>query len=488
MTIQAARLAGQIDEILEKHGVPGAAVAITRNGETEFRHLRGVMSVDTGRPVTERSTFDIGSITKTFNTACLALLVDEGKVRWTDRAIDHLPGWRLSDPTVTHHVQVADLVGQSLGLGEDNVTNYHTRFTRQQIIDQIRYLPLRVPFRSECTYQSYGPVSAGAIVERLSGRSWEEFVEERIAGALGLGETFASFFRMPDRAIACDPHFTRPDGNTIAIPHRNFDNLAPAGSMTSSLRDLERWFSLFALGGALDGKRLIAAETVERMLRPRIAVEPDGIHPQRHVSRFAASFVCYGLGWYAHDFGGRRINEHTGALEGFFVLGCAVPSDRVAVVVLTNQHVSPAIHTLRYLVLSAALGLPEEDWEARFAAHSAHARREPRILDGEPYFWRPLFRDPRLAARFAPAELVGRYGHEGYGEIPIVAGGDGLAADIFGNPCALEHWHGDLWIARPRDEVIRSLYEGIALAFGIGPESRAPILRIPSIGTFARTG
>jgi CubicO group peptidase (beta-lactamase class C family) len=326
MSIDAAKLRDLADAILDKHKVPGAALSVIKKGEVVFRHLYGVTSLDSKQPMTEHAMFDIGSISKTFNAATMALLVDEGLLDWDDYVIDRLPGWRLIDPTVTPHAQLRDLVGQSLGLGEDNITNYFSHFTRRQIIDQIRYLPLRVPFRSECTYQSYGPVTAGAVVERLSGQSWEDFVEQRIARTLGFSDTFASYFRLRDTSSACDPHFVQEDGKCVTIPHRNFDNLAPAGSMTSSLRDLERWFTLFAQKGELDGKRFLRAETVEQMLRPRTAVQPDGIHPQRYLSRFEASFVTYGLGFYAHDFGGRRINEHTGALEGFS--SSAAPSRR----------------------------------------------------------------------------------------------------------------------------------------------------------------
>lgn len=479
-----AALSERIREILEKHHVPGAAIGVVRRGETIFRHFHGRMSVEGDRPIDERVTFDIGSISKTFNAACVAVLVDEGKVSFDDTVLDHLPEWRMSDPTVTPNVQVADLVGQSLGLGEDNITNYNSSFTRSQIIEQMRFLPLRVPFRSECTYQGYGPVAAGVMVERLSGMSWEDFVEQRVAAPIGLSETFASFFRMPDRSIACDPHMTGEDGVSVAIPHRNFDNLAPAGSMTSSLRDLERWFTLFAAGGAIDGKRLLKAETVDRMLRPRIPVNPEGIHPQRWISRFAANFVTYGLGWYAHDFAGRRISEHTGALEGFFVMGCAVPSDELAVVILTNQHSSPAVHTLRYLLLAEFLGAPQEDWEARFAKVSGRAKRTPRILAGEPYPWRPGYRDPSLATAYDATDLAGPWRHPGFGTVTVSA--DATDIDIFGNGCDLERWHADVWRAVPRDPPVRSYYPDIFLRLVRDDVVARVRLDIPTVGVFDR--
>ncbi len=154
--------------------------------------------------------------------------------------------------------------------------------------------------------------------------------------------------------------------------------------MTSTLRDAETWFSAFACGGQVNGRRLLKPETVEEMLTPRVAVRRNGIHPQRWVSRYEANFVSYGLGWYAHDFAGRRINEHTGALEGFLVLGCSVPSERIAVVIYTNQHQSAAINPLRYLLLAHAFGIEQKDWDARFKAFAGEAKRAPQMINGEP--------------------------------------------------------------------------------------------------------
>ncbi|MEQ9811908.1 MAG: serine hydrolase [Azospirillaceae bacterium] len=488
MTLDSTRLADDVRTLLETYNVPGAAVGVARGGETVFRHLHGVMSVDDGRPVTERSLFDIGSISKTVNAAALALVIDRGEADWDDRAIDHLPDWRLSDASLTPMVRLRDLVGQRIGHGEDNITNYHSHFSRDQIIAQIADLPLRVGFRSECAYQSYGPISAGAVVERRSGRSWEDFVESEICKPLGLADTFASYFRLADTSIACDAHVTDADGISRVVPHRNFDNLAPAGSVVSSLRDMERWFSLFALGGTIDGTRLLKEETVREMLRPGVLVNPTGIHPQRWVSRYEAKLVGYGCGWYAHDFAGHRISEHTGALEGFFVLGCAVPEAGLAVVILTNQHKSDVVNPLRYLLLAEALGLPQRDWDARFRKVSEGAKRPLVMLDGEPYYWRPLMRHADWRPSFAAADYAGDYANPVYGTVPVRLDGEGLTIDIIGNPCVLEHWHGDLFRAVPRDAVIASYYPEIFVRFA--REDHAPLLRleIPTIGRFKQTG
>jgi CubicO group peptidase (beta-lactamase class C family) len=483
-----AQLSAAARAILDAYKVPGAALAILKDGEPVYRECFGVMSTASRRPLGERATFDIGSISKTFNAATVAMLIEEGKLGWDTRAVDVLPGFRLSDPTLSHHVTMRDLVGQSVGFGEDNIMNYHSRFSREEIIRLIPTLPLRTGFRSECAYQQFGPIVATAIVERLTGMAWEDHLERAVRERLGLADTFATYFRMPDRSIACDPHMDLGDGAMSVIPHRNFDALSATGAMTSSLRDMETWFSAFACGGAIRGHRMLAAETVEEMLAPRVAVKRNGIHPQRWTSRYEANFVSYGLGWYAHDFAGRRINEHTGALEGFLVLGCAVPSERIAIVVLTNQHKCDAIHPLRYLLLAHAFGLPQQDWDGRFRAVAKDAKRNVRLRDGEPYFWRPLERVAGTRPSQALADYAGDYAHDGYGIVPIRVEGGRMTIDVIGNLCDADHWHRELFRAVPRDPAIRSIYPEIFFAFEPDPTGRLTRLNIPTIARFQRPG
>lgn len=472
--------------IVEAYGAPGVALSIVRDGKPVWRECIGVMSTATRKPLHDRATFDIGSISKTFNAATVGMLVEDGKLSWDTRAIDVLPGFRLSDDSLSRHVTMRDLVGQSVGFGEDNIMNYNSRFTRPEIISLIPTLPLRTGFRAECAYQQFGPIVATAIVERLTGMNWEDYVEREVRNRLGMDETWGSYFRMPDPSIACDPHLDLGDGKMSVIPHRNFDALSATGGMTSTLRDAETWFSAFACGGAVNGERLLKPETVEEMLTPRVAVRRNGIHPQRWASRYEANFVSYGLGWYAHDFAGRRINEHTGALEGFLVLGCSVPSERVAVVIYTNQHQSAAINPLRYLLLAHAFGIEQKDWDARFKAVAGEAKRAPQMINGEPYFYRPLAKVEGTKPSQPLADYAGDYAHPGYGTVPVRVENGRMSIDIIGNPCDADHWHRELFRAVPRDPAIRSYHQQIFFRFEPDPAGKLTRLDIPTIARFTR--
>jgi CubicO group peptidase (beta-lactamase class C family) len=469
--------------LMERYRVPGAAVSVLRDGKLVFRACLGTVSVARPAPVREDSLFDIGSISKVFNAVALGMLVDEGRLSFDDRVEDLWPGFRLSDASLSPHVTLRDLLGQSVGFGEDSITNYVSRFSRAELAAQLRYLPLRAGFRAECAYQQHGPLLAAAILERVTGMAWEDFVERRICAKLGLGDTWASYTRLADKGRACDPHMDLGDGAMSAVPHRNFDNLAPTGAMVSSLRDMEAWWSGLAAG--LGG--VLRPQTLAAMLAPGVPVRRDGLHPQRWASRSEANFVSYGIGFFLHDFAGRLVAEHTGALEGFLVLGCAVPRERLAVVVLTNQHGCPALPAMRYHLLAHGLGLPQQDFDARYRAVAEGLGPGPRMVGGEPYFWRPLARVPGAGPSRDLAAYAGAYAHPGLGAVTVRLGADGLAADLLGTDCRLAHWHDDVFHAVPEDRALRVVRPDLFLRFGADAAGRIARLALPGIvGDFAR--
>jgi hypothetical protein len=319
------------------------------------------------------------------------------------------------------------------------------------------------------------------MVERISGLSWEDFVDRRILKPLGLADTAPTYQRLRRKARSSSPHaiFSR---QVEPMPHRDFANLAPAGAMVSSLRDLSRWADIHANGGI----GFLKPATLAEMFTPHSLVDGAGISPTRRTSRFAAQLVAYGLGWYAHDFMGLSVIEHTGALEGYIALAILVPAERLAIVILTNLHQTPAPLALRYALISAALGLPERDWiriaEARLAA-TPPARP---LADGTPYPYRPTGREPGTRPSLPLRRFAGRYRHPLYGPIAVRLARGRLNADILGNPCRLQHWHWNEFRAVPLDRGVKLYYPQLFLRFAADDAGRFSRLILPSLGEFRR--
>ena len=442
-----------IDQItrlaMDAFGVPGVALCVQRDGMTEYEACFGVMSLDRDGPVTPHSLFDIGSLTKPYTTAAIALLVEDGKLDWDDPVIDHLPEFRLADPWVTREATIRDMLGHRLGHGQDNFTDYKSNLTREQLVRQMRYLRQAVPFRSECSYNNYGMVTAGVIIERLTGLTWEAFVEQRLFGPLDLTETFADINRVPDLAAACDAHADFGDGRVVTFPHDEIPGLAPAGSIVASLRDVAAFMAVFAGDGARGDTRLLAPASVRELHKPGGLFDPAGTLVR---SRIDANFIAYGMGWFCSDFHSHFAVEHSGSIMGFSALGIVVPRERLSMVVLANMQMTPLRDVMRCALMAEHLGVTHRDWIAEIKANLELPPAPPRMVDGEPYPWSPLERLEGTSPSRSLEAYAGIFTHPGYGDAPVWLEGGHLVVDLVGNVCDLEHWHNDLFRGTARDQ------------------------------------
>ena len=158
--------------------VPGIAVGIVKDGEVVYAAGHGVLEIGGSQAVDSETLFAIASNTKAFTAAALAILVDEGRISWDDRVIDHLPKFRLADPYVTSVFTIRDLLTHRSGLGPysgDLMFFPATDFTRDEIIDRLRFLPMTKPFRSEFAYDNNLYMVAGEVLAAVTGSSWEDF-------------------------------------------------------------------------------------------------------------------------------------------------------------------------------------------------------------------------------------------------------------------------------------------------------------------------
>jgi CubicO group peptidase (beta-lactamase class C family) len=157
-------------------------------------HMKGygVSSIATGKKTDENTLFAIASNSKAFTSAALGILVDEGKLKWDTKVIDIIPEFRLYNAYVTEDFNIKDLLshrsGMGLGAGDLMLWPDSSSFTKEEIIHNLRYLKQTSSFRTKYDYDNLLYLVAGEVVDRVSGQSWEEFIEERIMKPLGMTE------------------------------------------------------------------------------------------------------------------------------------------------------------------------------------------------------------------------------------------------------------------------------------------------------------
>src|SRR5579863_5708854 len=224
--------AQDVDQLVERarkeFDVPGIAVGVVKDGKVVLEKGYGVRRIGQAAPVTPDSLFRIASNTKAFTAAALAILVDEGRLHWTDRVVDRMPGFQMYDPYLTHEMTVTDLLvhRSGLGLGEGDLMFFPpSNLTREQILQRLRFLKPATSFRSGYAYDNLLYLVAGQLIPAVTGQTWDDFVRQRIFSPLGMthsGTSTETLTRGGDVAI---PH-AMVDGKLHPLEHENVDNNA----------------------------------------------------------------------------------------------------------------------------------------------------------------------------------------------------------------------------------------------------------------------
>jgi len=364
-----------VAKAMQTFGAPGLSLAIVQNGNTVVAKGYGVRSIATGAPVTADTVFPIGSETKAFTSAALALLVGQGKLKWSDRVVDKLPGFKMYDPYVTEHMTVLDLLTHrtGLGLGEGDLLIIPTTTrSRADIVHALRYLKPRTGFREVFAYDNITYIVAGALVQAVSGETWEHFVEHHIFGPLGMTDSRTLYDPKASNAVALHG---RTDGpirgmgkERILTQVLDAEAAAPCGSINASATDMAKWMAMWEEEGKLpDGRRLLSADAVHELWNPVDVVPSDAFGA---VSALLAgpNLQDYALGWFVEDDHGHTIVEHTGAVFGALAALYFIPDRHVAFSVIINSEDGGARRAVVDYLLAYYLGQPQQDWIGGLAA------------------------------------------------------------------------------------------------------------------------
>jgi CubicO group peptidase (beta-lactamase class C family) len=426
-------------------------------------------------PVDAGTLFAIGSTSKAFTAAALAILVDEGKLKWDDPARRHLPDLELYDPYVTRELTVRDLLCHRSGLPRGDLLWYGTTFARGEVLRRLRHLEPNSSFRSQFGYQNIMFLAAGQIIPRITGQSWDDFVKQRLFLPLGMKSACTSVKELAANDDVATPH-VKIDGKIEAIAWRNIDNIGPAGSINANVTDMAQWLRLQLGKGEIDGKRILSAEAIEEMHTPQTVVrftENDRqFFPDAH-------FMDYGLGWLLQDYHGRKIIEHGGAIDGMRADVALVPEEKVGLVILCNRGGSGLPTALMFHVLDRYLNESGHNWSAEALARVKELEKKADEERAKQEAERVADTKPSLPLE----KYTGTYSDELYGDAEIKLEDDKLV--LHRGPAFvadLEHWHYDTFRAKFRDRVI----DPQMVSFQLDASGKVKALEIPGLGEFTK--
>ena len=446
-----------VERVLREFQVPGVSLAVVKDGRTLLAKGYGVKKLGDPAPVDNRTLFGIASNTKAFTATALGILIEEGKLAWDGRVIDYLPWFQLSDPYVTREMTIRDLLvhRSGLGLGAGDLLWWPpSTYERKEIARRLRYIPLSTSFRSAYAYDNVLYVVAGEIIEAVSGKSWEDFVTERILVPVGMttSNVRQTLAEQPGNVAATH---ALVDGTLRVIKPMASDNTNPAGGINSNAGDMAKWMIVQLDSGRLDGgeKRLFSRATARELWKVVTPIPFGDVPPE--LAPAQANFNGYALGFNARDYRGVKILTHTGGLPGYLSRVAMIPSLKAGVSILTNQESGAAFNAIVNSVLDIFLDAPVWDWTGAYATLIHRQDSIMKAGEGERAAARAKGTKPSL-----PVErYAGTYNDPWYGEVTIAIEKSKPVIRFEATPSLvgdLEHWQYDTFIARWRDRELRA--------------------------------
>ncbi|HXO05186.1 MAG TPA: serine hydrolase [Candidatus Sulfotelmatobacter sp.] len=431
-----------INSSMKEWKVPGAAVAIVKDQSVVYMKGFGVRELGKSDSVTPDTLFDIGSCTKAFTAAAIAILVDEGKMQWDGKVNAYIPFFHLRDPFADENVTMRDLLTHRTGVPSTDLLWYvFPEASREQLIRKLADAHPNAGFRTKFQYQNMMYVAAGYAVGQVTNSTWDDFVHTRIFQPLGMNASDTSSIdaeKSPDHA---SPHSESPDGSVKVIPWHNIDNVGPAGSINSSARDMAKWMTLQLNNGLYDGKQLISAKNTREMQTPQMVIEPEGEIPT--VFFPDSTQLSYGLGWFVQQYRGHQLILHAGDIDGFSTMVVLIPEIHTGYFVVINLG-SSYRQVLSYEIADRLLGLPDVGWDAHFKKLEADLKAEGKSHEAD---WESK-RTPGTHPSRDLSAYVGTYQNAEYGDAEVVMENQKLALHFHTIKSDLDHFQYDTFVVK----------------------------------------
>jgi len=410
-----------VNRAIEQWQIPGAAVLIIKDGKVVVAKGYGLKELGTNDKVDENTLFMIGSNTKAFTGTALAILEHDEKLKLDDKVIKYLPDFKMKDTWITNELNLQDIVSHRMGLEtfQGDFMYWTSDLNANEVIEKFGMITPKYNFRTKYGYTNAGYAVAGKVIEKVSGLSWAEFLTSKIFTPLKMNRTVPLSQEYFNSTNISKPHSFINDVMSV-LEFQNIDNLAPCGSIGSSINDLSHWVIAQLDSGKYDGVNMIPFSALQKT-RQLLSIERRVRHPYNKTH-----YSLYGMGWEFQDYEGREIVSHTGGVNGFVTSVTLMPEEKLGIVVLTNNDQNALFLSLRWEILDAYLGLPYRNYDSTF--YQSNLKRKV-----EADKWNQDIQDSiamNLYQELSLTQFEGEYVNEVYGYVNLVKKENYLVMDL----------------------------------------------------------
>lgn len=429
-----------IDSFMYAWNIPGLALCIVYKDQVIYAKGYGYRDLENKLPVNAQTIFPIASNTKLFTATAALLLQDEQKLNLDKPARDYMPALRFSTDDLNAHITLRDMLSHRTGLYNYGGLWAGAPVTRKELTDRVAVIPPSMGFREGYIYNNMMYVAAGAVMETVTGKSWETIIREKLLTPLQMNATH--FFG--DGTTASDniafPYYA-PDTSRMLKRRTQVIQtpaLGPAGTMLSNLTDMSHWMIAQLNGGKYMGAQAFSAKAIQQTMVPNAVADREGKWPE-------LSHALYGLGRNVQTYKGHKIATHTGSIDGFYSNLTFFPSDSLAVFMVHNSIPGGGVRgVMAFPVFDRLLSLPLTDWNGRYLSEYSK-ELENAIKERDSMAATQV---QHTSTSHAIAMYAGKYYHPVYGAVIITLEKESLHFSFRNTQTQLHHFHYDQFVTR----------------------------------------
>jgi len=428
-----------MDKVLKDWNIAGAGVGIVYKNKLVFAKGYGYREYEQKLPVTPNTLFQIASNTKLFTTVSIGMLVDQGKLDWDKPIRNYVPSIEFYNNDLNNTVTIRDMLSHRTGISRHDLIWYKSDFSRKELFDRLKYLEPSQPIREGFLYNNLMYVGAGYIIESLSSKTWENFVQENILNPLEMKSTVFTVKEMeknPDHGV---PYNEKRDTTILyRIPiYEDQQAVGPAGAIISNIQDMSNWLIALMNNGKYNNKQVIPEDVIKASLKPSIAL-PNSVLENKGYKEILNS--TYGMGRFTSSYRGHFLTTHGGALPGFYSQVSAMPYDSIGVIVFViGKQGAPLSNFLSYNIFERMLGLDQTPWSER----GLKDQKEGKKIGKEGRSKAGANRISGTKPSHPLPDFVGQYENPAYGIINITQTDTALRLDFHKMILTLKHFHYD---------------------------------------------
>ncbi len=452
-----------LNQVLKDQHIAGFAVAVVKGDQVVYSKGFGYRDVENKKQVTPNTLFAIGSSSKAFTSSLMGLLEKDGKLKLDDKATSLLPQLSFYNAEMNNQITVRDLMAHRTGLSRYDLSWFlFNTANRDSIINRVRYMKPTSGVRERWYYNNFMFLAQGMIAERLSGKTWEQNIKEKFFDPLEMTRSTTSIETFKNDSDASLPYAVENGNEIKKIDYYNINGMGPAGSINSSVNDMANWLKVWISGGYFKGKEILPTNYIREAASSQMVMEA-GL-PDKHEDVFLAN---YGLGWMIGSYRGHYSVEHGGNINGFSANVAFYPTDKLGIVVLTNQSVSKVPGVITSSIADIMFGLKRVDWNGEAKAATEKANKAKKELKKTPIISNTNPSHPLK-------DYVGSFENDAYGIIKITLENNALRTVLGEEKILLKHMHYDVFDPKSVDKngVVDTAQSNLMFNFSSGVDGK----------------